>query len=54
MQVVTDYNERALVSALPPLPDLRSAARAVYDADAGFGPLQRHLDDPSIEEIWIK
>jgi len=26
----------------------------VYDAIAGFGPLQQHLDDdPSIEEIWI-
>ena len=30
-----------------------SAARAVYDAVAGFGPLQRHLDDPTVEEIWI-
>ena len=52
-EVVSDYDERALVSALPPLPDLRSAARAVYDAVAGFGPLQRHLDDPTVEEIWI-
>jgi len=25
----------------------------VYDAVAGFGPLQRHLDDPTIEELWI-
>ena len=52
-EVVSDYDERALVSALPPLSDLRSAARAVYDAVAGFGPLQRHLDDPTVEEIWI-
>jgi len=52
-EVVSDYDERALVSSLPPLSDLRSAARAVYDAVAGFGPLQRHLDDPTIEEIWI-
>ena len=52
-EVVTDYDERALTSTLPPLPDPRSAARAVYDAVAGFGPLQRHLDDPSVEEIWI-
>ena len=52
-EVVSDYDERALVSSLPPLPDLRSAARAVYDAVAGFGPLQRHLDDPTVEEIWI-
>jgi pilus assembly protein CpaF len=30
----------------------RTAARAVYDAVAGFGPLQRYLDDPVIEEFW--
>ncbi len=52
-EVVSDYDERALTSALPPLSDSRSAARAVYDAVAGFGPLQRHLDDPTVEEIWI-
>ena len=52
-EVVTDYDERAMTSTLAPLTDSRQAARAVYDAVAGFGPLQRHLDDPSIEEIWI-
>ena len=25
----------------------------MYDAVAGYGPLQRHLDDPQVEEIWI-
>jgi len=52
-EVVHDYDERSLTSSLPPLPDPRSAARAVYDSVAGFGPLQRHLDDPTVEEIWI-
>ena len=52
-EVVADYDERSLTSALPPLPDPQVAARAVYDAVAGFGPLQRHLDDPTVEEIWI-
>ena len=51
-EVVTDYDERALTSTLPPLSDAPSAARSVYDAGAGYGPLQRHLDDPEIEEIW--
>ena len=51
--VVTDYDERALTSSLAPLPDPGGAARTVFDEVAGFGPLQRHLDDPSIEEIWI-
>ena len=52
-EVVADYDERSLTSALPPLSDTRQAARSVYDAVAGLGPLQRHLDDPTIEEIWI-
>ena len=52
-EVVLDYDERSLSSSMPALPDPRQAARAVYDAVAGFGPLQRHLDDPEVEEIWI-
>ncbi len=52
-EVVADYDERTLTSALPPLSDRGHATRAVYDAVAGFGPLQRHLDDPEVEEIWI-
>ena len=52
-EVVADYDERTLTSSLPSLADPRTAARAVYDAVAGFGPLQRHLDDPTVEEIWI-
>jgi pilus assembly protein CpaF len=52
-EVVLDYDDRALSSSLPPLADPGAAARAVYDAVAGFGPLQRHLDDPEVEEICI-
>jgi pilus assembly protein CpaF len=52
-EVVLDYDERSLSSTMPALPDPRQAARAVYDAVAGFGPLQRYLDDPEVEEIWI-
>jgi pilus assembly protein CpaF len=52
-EVVSDYDDRTLTSALPPLVDARQAAKAVYDAVAGYGPLQRHLDDPTVEEIWI-
>ena len=51
--VVADYQERTLTSALPPLADAGSVARRVYDAVAGFGPLQAYLDDPSVEEIWV-
>jgi len=52
-EVIADYDERSLTSELPPLADRRGVARRVYDAVAGFGPLQAYLDDPSVEEIWI-
>jgi pilus assembly protein CpaF len=52
-EVVADYEERSLTSALPALSDARAAARRVYDEVAGFGPLQPYLDDPGVEEIWV-
>ena len=52
-EVISDYDERSLSATLPPLGDPREAAREVFDAVAGFGPLQKYLDDPTVEEIWI-
>jgi pilus assembly protein CpaF len=52
-EVIADYDERSLTSTLQPLVDRRRVANQVYDAVAGFGPLQAYLDDPSVEEIWI-
>ncbi|GAA4988167.1 CpaF family protein [Actinopolymorpha pittospori] len=52
-QVILRYDERTLVATLPPLGDQREVAREVFNAIAGFGPLQKYLDDPTIEEIWI-
>lgn len=52
-EVVADYDERSLSGALPPLVDARAVAREVFDAVAGLGPLQKFLDDPDVEEIWI-
>ena len=52
-EVLGDYEERSLSGGLPPLGDRAAVARAVHDVVAGFGPLQRHLDDPTVEEIWI-
>ncbi len=51
--VVADYSQRRLTTSLPDLGDAAATAREVYDAVAGFGPLQRYLDDPGVEEIWI-
>ncbi len=52
-EVIADYDERTLTSSLPPLLDRATATRSIFDAVAGFGPLQRYLDDPLIEEIWV-
>lgn len=48
-----DYADRAARGVVPPLVDPAGAARSVTDAVGGFGPLQRYLDDPSVEEVWI-
>jgi pilus assembly protein CpaF len=36
-----------------PVDDIASVGRAVFHAIAGFGPLQRFFDDPTVEEVWI-
>ena len=48
------YGERTMAGLLPTIADPESAATLLYDRVAGAGPLQRYLDDPEIEEIWIK
>lgn len=50
---VRDYDERSLLDGLPRLGQLDETGKAVFDAIAGFGPLQPLLDDPEVEEIWI-
>ena len=52
-EAVAEYDDRSLTSSLPPLADSRQAAKSVYDAVAGYGPLQRYLGDPTVEEVWI-
>lgn len=52
-EVLDDYRERALTSALPRVDDASKVRKVVVDRVAGFGPLQALLDDPLVEEIWI-
>ncbi|RWZ83393.1 CpaF family protein [Glutamicibacter sp. HZAU] len=52
-EVIRDYDERALLGAVPSLGSLEAAQRSVFDNVSGFGPLQPLLDDPSVEEIWV-
>jgi pilus assembly protein CpaF len=51
--VVADYGNRSLTGGLPVLADAPTTVRQVMDAIAGFGPLQRYLDDPTVEEVWV-
>ncbi len=51
--VVADYDERSMLGAVDPLQNVAAATKELLDAVAGLGPLQRYLDDPTIEEIWI-
>ena len=52
-EVVADYDERSLDGSLPGLSSPSETIRLVVDAVAGFGPLQRYLEDAAVEEIWI-
>jgi pilus assembly protein CpaF len=52
-EVIADYDDRSVTGSLPQLVDTRLAARTVFDAVAGFGPLQKYLDDPTVEEVWV-
>ncbi len=48
---VADYDERTLTSSLVPLQDRDSAARWCTTTRWPGGPLQRYLDDPTVEEV---
>src|SRR4051794_3984104 len=52
-EVVAGYEDRALGGALPTLGDREHAVAQVWAAVAGYGALQRFLDDPTVEEIWV-
>ncbi|MFE7408274.1 CpaF family protein [Isoptericola sp. NPDC057559] len=52
-EAAADYSDRATRGVVPPLADPQGTARAVVDALGGLGPLQRYLDDPEVEEIWV-
>ncbi len=53
-EAVADYDERSVHGGMPTLGNLGEAVKSVMDTVAGYGPLQRYFDDPTVEEIWIK
>lgn len=52
-EVLAGHADRAARGAVEALLDPAGTRRTVLDAVAGLGPLQRFLDDPGVEEIWI-
>src|SRR5690554_4891635 len=53
IDAVADYDARSLLGGVPPLVDSVAAVKSLVDVIAGLGPLQRYLDDPEVEEIWV-
>jgi pilus assembly protein CpaF len=52
-EVAASYDDRSMTSRLPRIGDINEVIQAVMDGLTGFGPLQRWLDDPDVEEVWI-
>ena len=52
-QVIAAYDQRSLSGSVPALADPGQVVTELLARVAGFGPLQRYLDDPSVEEVWI-
>jgi pilus assembly protein CpaF len=52
-EVVRDHDERSLTGIVAPVPDPLGMVGELVARVSGFGPLQRFLDDPEVEEVWI-
>lgn len=52
-QAVSRHDQRSLTGAVEPLDDVTDLIDDLVAAVSGYGPLQRYLDDPGVEEIWI-
>ncbi len=52
-RVVRDHDRRSLTGAVPSISDHDQVVDVLVANVAGLGPLQRYLDDPEVEEIWI-
>jgi len=52
-RIVADHDEHSLTGAVLPLADAGAAVEELVARVSGFGALQRYLDDPEVEEVWI-
>ncbi len=53
LAAVQSHDQRSLTGVVRPVADPDQVVDELVARVAGFGPLQRYLDDPSIEEVWI-
>jgi pilus assembly protein CpaF len=51
--VVRAHDERSLTGVVAPVTDPVAVVGELVARVSGFGPLQRFLEDPEVEEIWI-
>jgi len=52
-RLVAEHDQRSLTGAVSPVGDYEVIVEELVARVSGFGPLQRYLDDPTVEEIWI-
>ncbi len=52
-ELVRDHDQRSLTGAVLPVADPDGVVEELVANVAGFGVLQRYLDDPEVEEIWV-
>ena len=52
-RLVADHDQRSLSGAVAPVADAEALVEELVARVAGFGPLQRYLDDPEVEEVWV-
>jgi pilus assembly protein CpaF len=52
-KVVRAHDERSLTGVVAPVTDPVGVVGELVARVSGFGPLQRFLDDPEVEEIWV-
>jgi pilus assembly protein CpaF len=53
VSAVRAYDQRSLSGVVRPVDDPERVVDELVARVAGFGPLQRYLDDPSVEEVWV-
>jgi pilus assembly protein CpaF len=50
---VGDHDLRSLTGVVAPVEDSDAVVEELVARVSGFGALQRYLDDPTVEEIWV-